>query len=82
MKFYERNLKKKTNGVKNARPVHVSETWEQIVILGSSWNFFFSDKEIQIFRCFNLIKFKFLFIFTTDPYKEIDRQKVLICFTI
>ena len=43
---------------------------------------FFSDKEIQIFRCFNLIKLKFLFIFTTDPYKEIDRQKVLICFTI
>jgi hypothetical protein len=41
------------NGVKNARPVHVSETWEQIVILGSSWNFFFSDKEIQIFRCSN-----------------------------
>jgi hypothetical protein len=33
---YKRNLKKKTNGVKNARPVHVSETWEQIVILGSS----------------------------------------------
>ena len=41
MKSYQRNLKKKTNGVKNARPVHVSETWEQIVILGSSWNFFF-----------------------------------------
>ena len=37
---------------------------------------FSSDKEIQIFRCFNLIKLKFLFIFTTDPYKEIDRQKV------
>jgi hypothetical protein len=32
----QRNLKKKKNGVKNARPVHVSETWEQIVILGSS----------------------------------------------
>ena len=62
MKSWQRNLKKKTNGVKNARPVHVSETWEQI--------------EIQIFRCFNLIKLKFLFIFTTDPYKEIDRQKV------
>ena len=36
MKSQQRNLKKKTNGVKNARPVHVSETWEQIVILGSS----------------------------------------------
>jgi hypothetical protein len=35
MKSYQRNLKKKTNGMKNARPVHVSETWEQIVILGS-----------------------------------------------
>ena len=43
---------------------------------------FFSDKEIQIFRCFILIKLKFLFIFTTDSYKEIDRQKVLICSTI
>ena len=41
---------------------------------------FFSDKEIQIFRCFNLIKLKFLFIFTTDPYKEIDRQKVFNLF--
>ena len=68
--------------VKNARSIHVSKTSEQIVILGSSWNFFFSDKEIQIFRCFNFIKLKFLFVFTTDPYKEIDRQKVLICFTI
>ena len=31
MKSYQRTLKEKTNGVKNARPVHVSETWEQIV---------------------------------------------------
>ena len=53
----------------------------KLVIL-SPHETFFSDKEIQIFRCFNLIKLKFLFIFTTDPYKEIDRQKVLICFTI
>ena len=110
MKSYQRNLKKKTNGVKNARPVHVSETLEQIMsvksplglvlycylnmptinktylilsylILNSYIRFLmklFSDKEIHIFRCFNLIKLKFLFIFTT----EIDRQKVLICFTI
>ena len=59
--------------MKNDRPFHVSETWEQIVILGSSWNFFL-DKEIQIFRCFILIKLKFLFILTT----EIDRQTVWI----
>ena len=80
MKSQQRNLKKKTNGVKNARPVHVSETWGQILYVPHET--FFSDKEIQIFRCFNLIKLKFLFIFTTDPYKEIDRQKVLACFTI
>jgi hypothetical protein len=35
MKSLQRNLKN-TNGVKIARPVHVSETLEQRVILGSS----------------------------------------------
>ena len=35
MESQQRNVKEKTNGVKNARPVHVSETWEQIIILGS-----------------------------------------------
>ena len=73
MKSYQRTLKEKTNGVKNARPVHVSETWEQIVILGSSWNFF-SDKEIKIFRCFILIKLKFFFVFTTEIKKLTDKK--------
>jgi hypothetical protein len=77
MKSYQRNLKKKTNGVTGEKCPSGANSYIRFRM-----KLFFSDKEIQIFRCFNLIKLKFLFVFTTDPYKEIDRQIFLICFTI